>query len=213
MSIEKVLRFHACFGDKSEHAFGSTALSGERRKYTSAAGRFTTRQPHPGETGLRNLDNEVIKMKSKWNVVATMLAICLITTATYAQSGNFKVRFHVPFPFTVENKTLAAGEYEVTQPTQLVLGLRNMENQVSAFERVQPAGSNKEVGGRAAVVFHRFGNSYFLVAISDGAWQSTYDFDRSSKETELIAKDPTRQPEVVSAPSNGTVVTADRGRK
>ena len=152
-------------------------------------------------------------MKCKWNVVATMIAICLITIATHAQSGNFKIRFHVPFPFTVENKTFAAGEYEVTQCTQFMLGLRNMENQVSAFERVQPAGSSKEVGGRAAAVFHRFGNSYFLAAISDGSWQATYDFDRSNKEAELIAEDPTRQPEVVSAPSNGTVVTADRGRK
>lgn len=152
-------------------------------------------------------------MNCKWNVVATMIAICLITTATYAQSGNLKVRFHVPFPFTVENKTFAAGEYEVTQPTQFMLGLRNVENQSSAFEHVQPAGSSKEVDGRARAVFHRYGKSYFLTAISDGSWQSTYDFDRSNKEAELIAQDPTRKPEVVTAPSNGMVVTADRGPK
>lgn len=152
-------------------------------------------------------------MNCKWNVVATMIAICLINTATYAQSGNLKVRFHVPFPFIVENKTFAAGEYEVTQPTQFMLGLRNVENQASAFKHVQPAGSSKEVGGRAGAVFHRFGKVYFLAAISDGSWQSTYDFDRSNKETELIAKDPTRQPDVVTAPSNGKVVIADRARK
>ena len=152
-------------------------------------------------------------MKSKWNVVATMIAICLITSATHAQSGSLKVRFHVPFPFAVENKTFAAGEYEVTQPTQFMLGLRNVQNQASAFEHVQPAGSSKEVDGRARAVFHRYGKSYFLAAISDGSWQSTYDFDTSNKEAELIAKDPTRQPEVVTALSNGTVVTADVGRK
>lgn len=152
-------------------------------------------------------------MKCKWNVVATMIAICLMTSATYAQSGSLKVRFHVPFPFTVENKTFAAGEYEVTQPAQFMLGLRNVENQSSAFEHVQPAGSSKEVDGGARAVFHRYGKSYFLTAISDGSWQSTYDFDRSNKEAELIAKDPTRQPEVVSAPSNGMVVIADRARK
>ncbi len=152
-------------------------------------------------------------MKCKLNVVATMIAICLITSATHAQSGSLKVRFHVPFPFTVENKTLAAGEYEVTQPAQFMLGLRNVENQASAFEHVQPAGSSKEVEGRARAVFHRYGKSYFLTAVSDGSWQSTYDFDRSNKEAELIAKDPTRQPEVLTALSNGTVVTAEIGRK
>jgi len=154
-----------------------------------------------------------MKMKCKLNVVATMIAICLITSATHAQSGSLKVRFHVPFPFTVENKTLAAGEYEVTQPAQFMLGLRNVENQASAFEHVQPAGSSKEVEGRARAVFHRYGKSYFLTAVSDGSWQSTYDFDRSNKEAELIAKDPTRQPEVLTALSNGTVVTAEIGRK
>lgn len=152
-------------------------------------------------------------MKYKCNVVATMIVICLMTTATYAQSGSLKVRFHVPFPFTVENKTFAAGEYEVTQPTQFMLGLRNVDNQASAFEHVQPAGSSKEVDGRARAVFHRYGKSYFLAAVSDGSWQSTYDFDKSNKEAELIAEDPTRKPEVVTAPSNGMVVTADRGPK
>ena len=152
-------------------------------------------------------------MKSKWNVVATMIAICLITSATHAQSGNLKVRFHVPFPFTVENKTFAAGEYEVTQPTQFMLGLRNVENQASAFEHVQPAGSSKEVDGRARAVFHRHGGAYFLAAISDGSWQSTYDLGRSNKEKELTNKSPTRQPEVVTVLSNGAVVTADIGRK
>jgi Xaa-Pro aminopeptidase len=142
-----------------------------------------------------------------------MIAICLMTTATYAQSGSLKVRFHVPFPFTVENKTFAAGEYEVTQPTQFMLSLRNVENHSSAFEHVQPAGSSKEVDGRARALFHRYGKSYFLAAVSDGSWQSTYDFDKSNKEAELIAQDPTRKPEVVTAPSNGMVITADRGPK
>lgn len=152
-------------------------------------------------------------MKCKGNLIATMIVMCLMTTATYAQSGSLKVRFHVPFPFTVENKTFAAGEYEVTQPTQFMLGLRNVENQTSAFEHVQPAGSSKEVDGRARAVFHCYGKSYFLEAVSDGSWQSSYDFDKSNKEAELIAQDPMRKPEVVTAPSNGMVVIADRARK
>jgi len=151
-----------------------------------------------------------MKMKSKWSAVATMIAICLITSATHAQSGSLKVRFHVPFPFAVENKTFAAGEYEVTQPTQFMLRLRNVENQASAFEHVQPAGSSKEVDGRARAVFHRYGGTYFLAAISDGSWQSTYDFERSSIERELTRKSPTRQPEVVSVLSNGNIVPAEK---
>ena len=149
-------------------------------------------------------------MKCKCNVLATMIVMCLMTTATYAQTGSLKVRFHVPFPFTVENSAFAAGDYEVTQPTQFMLVLRNLENQASALEHVQPAGSRKEVDGQARVLFHRYGGSYFLAVVSDGSLEATYDFDKSNKETELIAQDPTRRPEVVTAPSKGTVVIAAR---
>lgn len=152
-------------------------------------------------------------MKSKWNVVATMIAFCLIASASHAQGGSLKVRFRVPFPFTVENKTFAAGVYEVTQPGQLMLGLRNVGNQASAFEHVQPAGSSNVADGHARAIFHRYGKSYFLVTISDGSWLSSYDFDRSSSEQELARKSMTREEEVVRVLSNGTVETADTGRK
>ncbi len=96
----------------------------------------------------------------------------------------------MPFPFTVENKTFVAGEYEVTEPGagRFILALRNVKDEASAFEHVQPAGSSKEVDGRARAVFHRYGGAYFLAAISDGSWQSTYDLDRSNKEEELAGR-------------------------
>jgi hypothetical protein len=152
-------------------------------------------------------------MKCKRNVAVTIIAICLITTATHAQSSNLRIRFRVPFPFTVENTTFAAGEYEVTQQSQFILALRNVEHHAVAFKHVQPGDPGKEADGRGRAIFHRYGRAYFLAAISDGWWQSTYDFDRSNKEERLIDESPTRRPEVVSALSNGTVVTADIGRK
>ena len=151
-------------------------------------------------------------MKCKGNVLLTIIAICLITTATHAQkSSSLVLRFRVPFPFTVENKTFAAGEYEVRQPSQFILSLRNLEDQASAFEPVEPAA--KSADGRARAIFHRYEGAYFLAAISDGSWQSTYDLGRSNKEKELANKSPTRQPEIVSVLSNGAVVTAGIGRK
>ncbi len=154
-------------------------------------------------------------MKSKWNVslAVTIIAICLITTATHAQrsSGPFVLRFRAPFPFTVNHSTFPAGVYEVRQPTQFILSVRNVENQASALEQVEPAASKAD--GRAKTIFHRYGGAYFLAAISDGSWQSSYDFGRSNKEKELSRNSPTQQPEVVSVLSKPTAVTADVGRK
>ncbi len=156
-------------------------------------------------------------MKCKRNVslAVTIIAIGLITTATHAQrsGGPLVLRFRAPFPFTVENKTLAAGEYEVTQPGNFLLCVRNVENQASALELVEPSSSAKPADGRAKTVFHRYGGAYFLAAISDGSWQSTYAFRRSNNEKELAANSPTRQLEEVSVLSKPTAVTADIGRK
>jgi hypothetical protein len=152
-------------------------------------------------------------MKCTRNLTVTILAICLITTATRAQNHSLVLRFRVPFPFTVKNTTFAAGEYEVTQPGNFMLVFRDLKSQASAFEHVQPADSRKELDRRSRAVFHRYGGIYFLAAISGGSLPSTYDLDRSNKEEELINKNPTRPVEVVSVLSGGTVVTADIGRK
>lgn len=69
-----------------------------------------------------------MKCNRNLSLAVTIIAICLITTATHAQSGNLVLRFRVPFPFTVENTTFAAGQYEVTQPGRFILALRNVEN-------------------------------------------------------------------------------------
>jgi hypothetical protein len=53
---------------------------------------------------------------------------------------------------------------------------------------------------------------YFLAAISDGSWQSTYDLRRSNKEERLTDKNPVPQLQVVSVLANGTVEAADLGQ-
>jgi len=157
-------------------------------------------------------------MKRIRNLTVTILAICLITTAALAQS-SFQRRFRVPFPFSAENTTFPAGEYEVTNFSRFILTFRNLRDQSSSLVHVQPASSREETGsreekdGRGKAIFHRYGGSYFLATISPGSAESNYDLRRSKKEKELADKSRMRQPQVVSALSNGTVVIADIGRK
>lgn len=152
-------------------------------------------------------------MKRILSFAAVTIAICLMTTATQAQTDSLKLRFHVPFPFTVENATFAAGEYEITQPSRLVLELRNLQNQAAAFEHVESAHSQKEAKGPMRIIFHRYGSEYFLAAVSDGSWQSTYDLRRSKEEKQLADASPMPHLKVVSVLANGTVQVADVGRK
>jgi len=137
-------------------------------------------------------------MKRILSVIAATLAICLIVTAAYAQSSSLRLRFHVPFAFSAKNKTYPAGEYEITQPAHLILRVRNLQNQASAFEPVNPAQSRKEGNGRVRLVFHLYDNEYFLASVSDGSWESTYDFRISKEETQLANASPRKPVTIVS---------------
>src|SRR5271166_4425169 len=110
-------------------------------------------------------------MKRILLVAAAAIAMCLISTSTFAQAENLRLRFHVPFPFTVENTTFAAGEYEVTEPAHLILEVRNVGSQAAAFEHATPARSGKKTEGRTKLTFHLYGGEYFLAAVSDGSYQ------------------------------------------
>jgi hypothetical protein len=152
-------------------------------------------------------------MRRILSVTAATIAVCLIATAAYAQASNLRLRFHVPFAFSVKNKAFPAGEYEVTQPVHFFLNVRNLGNHTSAFGPVVPAQSRKEGNGRVRLVFHRYDNEYFLAFVSDGSWESTYDFQMSKEEIQLANANPRKPATIVSISPNGTSeVAADLPR-
>jgi hypothetical protein len=63
------------------------------------------------------------------------------------------------------------------------------------------------------LIFHRRGSEYFLAAVSDGSWQSTYDFRVSKEEKRLADASPASHLKVVSVFANRTVGAADMGRQ
>jgi hypothetical protein len=142
------------------------------------------------------------------SATAATIAMCFITTAVYAQSSRLRLRFHVPFAFSVKNKTFPAGEYEVTQPAHFLLAVRNLENLTSGFEPVYPAQSREEGDGRVRLVFHRYDNRYFLAFVSDGSWESTYDFQVSNEETQLANASPRKPVKIVTVTPSGNIKVA-----
>ena len=152
-------------------------------------------------------------MKRVLYLAAATFAIYLMTTASHAQAEQLKLRFHIPFPFTVENTTFAAGEYEVTEPAHLILEVRNVGSQAAAFEHATPARSGKKTDGRTKLTFHLYGSEHFLAAVSNGSYQSTYDLRPSKEEKRLAGASPRPQLKVVSILANRTVQATKDGRE
>jgi len=137
--------------------------------------------------------------------VAT-ICICLMTPAVHAQRSDLDLRFHVPFPFSVGNNTFAAGNYMINRQGRLKLIFRNQENHTSASVSVLPASSHKHGNGHARVVFHRYGDHYFLAIVSEGSLDSTFGVYTSNEEKQLANASPQKPVTTVSVvPSRGAL--------
>jgi hypothetical protein len=96
-------------------------------------------------------------------VYAAGVAAALAVSATSTQAADLKCR--VPFGFTVNNRTLPAGNYDVSF-SQGVLMVRG--NHDGAFVLV--GGVESTTDRTSKLVFHRFGDTYVL----HQAWTAGY---------------------------------------
>ena len=140
------------------------------------------------------------------------VAVFLVVPKMYSQNKHLRLRFHVPFSFSANNQTFTPGEYEFTHQSLLVFKVANLKSNDSAFESVLPAQSHKESNGQVKLVFHRYGNQYFLAAMSFGSWESTYDFETSTEEKQLANANPLKPMIALSVDPEGTVAVAARGQ-
>lgn len=136
------------------------------------------------------------------------VAVFLVTPKMYSQTKHLRLRFHVPFSFSVNNETFTPGEYEFTTESLLLLRVANLKSNDSAFEPVHPAQARREANGQVRLVFHRYGGQYFLAAVSDGSWESTYDFNTSTDEKQFAQANRRKPLMTVSVDPEGTVLVA-----
>jgi hypothetical protein len=151
-------------------------------------------------------------VKRTLSLSAVALASFLIAPTMYGQASHLRLRFQVPFSFSANNQTFTPGEYEFTQQSLLVFKVANLKRNDSAFESVLPAQSHQESNGQVKLVFHRYGNQYFLAAMSFGSWESTYDFKTSTDEKRLGQTSARKPMMTVSTDPEGTVLVAAGGQ-
>jgi hypothetical protein len=111
------------------------------------------------------------------------LSLLLIGTVAYARNVNLKV--NVPFDFVVNGATLPSGEYSVQG---LALGnaisIRNADYIAKALVLGTRCQSPK-TSEKAKLVFHRYGNRYFLAQIWMAGDNAGVELAKSRLETEI----------------------------
>ena len=127
----------------------------------------------------------------KKQIVGTLLAGCLlalmIAVPVRAQLPGTSIRVDIPFNFIIRGKTLPAGTYEIKTvgDSEEDLLIRNVADhhdhmmfQTERLDETKPP-------HRSEIVFHRYGDSYFLSEILTAGQQVGSELLPSHAERQL----------------------------
>jgi hypothetical protein len=117
-------------------------------------------------------------------VVSAMALLACLGAMAQAPSG--KILVNVPFEFVINNHHMQPGRYLVTSAANGFLQIHDTEvadNQM--FLQVNSISSNKPT--EAKLVFHRYGDTYFLAEVWNGNGDVGREVVKSKAEKEILA--------------------------
>lgn len=101
-------------------------------------------------------------------MLTMIVAIAFATAVVSAQAQSAKtVTSNIPFEFIVADKTLPAGEYQVKRSLGNALTIGTSDPDVAVSRLTNEIQPNKD--RRVRLVFHRYGDRYFLAEVWTGA--------------------------------------------
>ena len=116
-----------------------------------------------------------------------LLSVAALAATAKAQSGS-GLRANIPFDFTVAGKRFAAGHYSIARASEasgdLVLEVNSLDEHSRAFpitNRLQTLTPRDQ----SVLIFHRYGDEYFLAQMWVGGSTTGRAFTKSSRERQL----------------------------
>ena len=133
-------------------------------------------------------------MKQLVNVLMKFVALSVIALAsavgsTQGQSLAYKLRATIPFDFVVGGKSLPAGEYSVGRAQgsgDTVLLISSADGRANAIRLSRPVVSGF-MNSKGKLVFHRYGEQYFLSQVWPAGASTGRELAKSRRERELMA--------------------------
>ena len=112
-------------------------------------------------------------------LTALVLALVINTPFAYAQSA----RANVPFDFAVAGKWMPAGTYTVSEISDCEIRVANTRSSAAVLVLTQREERLEHQSAR--LVFHKYGDKYFLAEAWSGAGNSGMEFPASKEEQEI----------------------------
>ena len=112
-------------------------------------------------------------------MLTMIVAIAFATAVVSAQAQSAKtIVSNIPFEFVVADQTLPAGKYQVNRSIGNALKISTSDAAVFRLtNEIEPSKDR-----RARLVFHRYGNQYFLAEVWAGAGEAGRQLLKSRQE-------------------------------
>jgi hypothetical protein len=132
----------------------------------------------------------------KRTVVCLVLPVLAILLATPLSAQSIRLQAYVPFEFSVGSATLPAGVYSV-DALEGALIVRQVKPDAIDGVIVGAIRSYRLPTGKAVgtLIFHRYGNLYFLSGVNNGLTASGYQLVKPKAEKALLEGAALRGPE------------------
>jgi hypothetical protein len=112
--------------------------------------------------------------------VATLSIVIGLSVAGFA-ALSARVDANIPFDFMIGNKRLPAGKYLIqrgsTTGTSVIRGLENKK--VATFMTIK---GNQNSEQKTKLIFHRYGDQYFLAQVWEGVNNTVVEIPKSKAE-------------------------------
>ena len=133
---------------------------------------------------------QIVNVLTKVSLLSVML---LVTSVASAQAQSFanRITANIPFDFSVGEKKLPAGTYSISRANQnigdAVLSVADDDGHAKVFRLASPA-QRWRVNSKATLVFHHYGDQYFLFQVWPAGASTGRQFARSRREREIHRK-------------------------
>ena len=129
------------------------------------------------------MKRELLKGITMLALIVTLALATAVISANAQSANNNKVVANVPFEFSVGYKSMPAGEYSVQTIASASDGLliQSADGKISAL-RLSDAIQTSKDKPHARLVFHRYGDRYFLAEVWNGADNTGRQLRQSQEE-------------------------------
>ena len=128
-----------------------------------------------------------VKASTKFAMLV-LIGIAALSASAKAQSSGNRIKANIPFDFTVAGKKFAAGQYSIVRANSTagdqVLSVSSADDRSRVLPITIPI-TTLDAKEKSTLVFHRYGDEYFLAQVWSAGATTGRAFTRSRREKQL----------------------------